>query len=163
VDFGIEQRLGGTPERVQEVLLDPGFIEARSALPKLGDAELLECTRTGSTARLRIRLRFIAELSPAVTAVIDPKKLTWVDDATFDLAAHRAEHRIEPDNYADRLRSDYTSVLESDGSHTRRVLQGVVKVKMMLVGGKVEGAIVSGLTEYAAAEAELIDTWLARG
>lgn len=162
MDFVIEQRLRAIPERVQDLLLDPEFVAARSALPKLGDAELLECTRTGNTARLRVRLRFTAELSPAVTAVIDPKKLTWVDDATFDLAAHRAEHRIEPDNYADRLRSNYASVLAPDGSETRRVLQGIVKVKMLLVGGKVEGAIVSGLTEYAAAEAGLINSWLAR-
>lgn len=163
MDFSIEQRLSGPPDRVQDLLLDPDFIAARSELPKLGDSELLECTRDKTTARLRVRLRLTADLSPAVRAVIDPKKLTWVDDATFDLAAHRAAHRIEPDNYADRLLSTYTSVLDIDGPGTRRILSGIVKVKMLLFGGKVEGAIVSGLTEYAGAESELLNTWLAHG
>lgn len=162
MDFTIEQRLTGPPAAVQDVLLDPEFIAARSELPKLGDAELLECTRDETTARLRVRLRLTGELSPAITAVIDQQKLTWVDDATFDLRARRAEHRIEPDNYADRLVSSYRSVLEPDGTRTHRVLMGMVKVKMMLVGGKVEGAIVSGLREYAVAEAELLNAWLTR-
>ena len=162
MDFTIEQALLGPPAVVQELLLDPEFIAARSKLPKLGEAELLECTRNENTARLRVRLRFTAELSPAVTAVIDPKKLTWVDDARFDLAARHADHTIEPDNYADRLASTYRSVLEPDGAGTRRVLTGMVKVRMLLVGGKVEGAIVSGLREYAVPEAELLNTWLTR-
>ena len=50
--------------------------------------------------------------------------------------------------------------MEGDGS--LRQLRGSVRVKMLLVGGKVEGAIVSGLRDYAAAEATLIDDWLAR-
>jgi len=37
-----------------------------------------------------------------------------------------------------------------------------VKVRMLLVGGKVEGAIVSGLREYAVPEAELLNDWLTR-
>lgn len=162
MDFTIEQSLTGPPGAVQDVLLDPAFIAARADLPKLGDAELLECTRDDATAHLRIRLRFTAELSPAVTAVVDPKKLTWVDDARFDLVALQADHTIEPDNYADRLRSTYRSNLAADGSGTRRVLTGVVKVKMLLVGGKVEGAIVSGLRDYAVSEAELLNSWLGR-
>ena len=162
VDFTIEQRLAGTPGTVQEVLLDPEFIAARSALPKLGDAKLLECTRDATSAHLRVRLRFTAELSSAVTAVVDPEKLTWVDDARFDLARLHADHTIEPDNYADRLTSTYRSVLEPDGTGTRRVLTGMVKVRMLLVGGKVEGAIVSGLREYAVPEAELLNAWLTR-
>gem|GEM_PF-2353811 len=162
MDFSIEQRLAGTPTTVQELLLDPEFIAARSQLPKLGDAKLLECTRNDATAHLRVRLRFTAELSAAVTRVVDPKKLTWVDDARFDLAALCAEHTIEPDNYADRLASTYRSVLERDGTGTRRVLTGTVKVRMMLVGGTVEGAIASGLREYAVPEAELLNAWLTR-
>ena len=162
VDFTIEQALMGRPAAVQEILLDPEFIAARSKLPKLGDAELLECTRDDTTAHLRVRLRFTAALSSAVTAVIDPNKLTWVDDARFDLAARHADHTIEPDNYADRLASTYRSVLEPDGDRTRRVLTGMVKVRMLLVGGKVEGAIVSGLREYAVPEAELLNAWLTR-
>ena len=162
MNFQIEQRLRGTPEAVVSVLFDTDFVAARSSLPKLGDAELLESTRDGSTGRQRIRLRFTAPLSSAVTAVIDPARLTWVDDATYDLAAHTAEHTIFPDNYADRLSCSYRARLEAVDGGTRRVLDGMVKVRMPLVGGKVERAIVSGLEEHAAAEAAVIDEFLSR-
>jgi hypothetical protein len=152
MQFTIEQQLAG----------DPAFITARAALPKLGDAELLESSRDGDTARQRIRLRFTAPLSPAVTAVIDPNRLTWVDDATYDLVAHVAEHRVVPDHYADRLRCSYRATIELGPAGTCRVLVGAVKVRMPLVGGRVERAIVSGLSEHAAAEAELLDEWVAR-
>jgi hypothetical protein len=162
VEFTIEQRLAGEPAAVEGVLLDPGFLVARAGLPKLGDAELLESTRIGDEARQRIRLRFNAPLAPAVTAVIDPNRLTWVDDATYDLAAHVAEHQIVPDHYSDRLTCSYRATLEAVPSGSRRTLAGSVKVRMPLVGGKVERAIVSGLSEHAAAEADLVNEWLAR-
>jgi hypothetical protein len=162
MQFTIEQQLAGEPAAVEAALFDPAFITARAGLPKLGDAELLESSRDGDTARQSIRLRFTAPLAPAVTAVIDPNRLTWVDDASYDLVAHVAEHRVVPDHYADRLQCSYRATLEPAPGGSRRVLAGTVKVRMPLVGGRVERAIVSGLSEHAAAEADLLDEWLAR-
>jgi Protein of unknown function (DUF2505) len=162
VDFTIEQHLAGSPPAVEGVLLDPTFVAARTALPKLGDAELVDESRDGDHARQQIHLRFTGDLAPAVTAVIDRGKLTWVDDATYDLVAHTAEHRVLPDHYADRLSCTYRASITADGAGSRRVLAGSLKVRMMLVGGKVEGAIVGGFRDYAAAEAVLLDSWLGR-
>jgi len=162
MDFVIEQQLPGTPDAVEHVLLDAAFVAARTTLPNLGDPELLESSIDGSRARQRTRFRFTGELSSAVTAVIDADKLTWVDDATYDLETHTAEHRVLPDHYADRLHCSYRATIAADVRGSRRALDGALKVKMLLVGGKVEGAIVSGLREYAAAEAELLADWLRR-
>ena len=163
MDFVIEQRLAGPPAQVQDALLDPAFVAARVELPKLGDAELLGLDRDTTSARLRVRLRFTGQLTPAVTAVVDAGRLTWVDVASFELGAFRAEHRIEPDHYANRLSCAYSSELEAVDTGTLRTLRGSLKVRMLLVGGKVEGAIVSGLREHAAAEAVLLDDWLMPG
>jgi hypothetical protein len=162
MNFTIEQRLAATPGEVQEILLDPEFVKGRADLPKLGDAELVDAVRDDHSARQRVRLRFTAPLASAVTAVIDPAKLTWIDDATYNLTMHTAEHHVVPDHYGDRLSCTYSVKLEPFDGGTRRVLDGVVKVRMPLVGGKVERAIVSGLEEHAAAEAALIDEWIAR-
>ena len=162
VDFTFEQQLHGVPSAVFDVLLDPGFVAARGALVNLGDAELLESSRDGNRAHQRMRLRFTGDLAPAVTAVIDRDRLTWVDDAVYDVAAGTAEHEVLPDHYADRLSCSYRESVTADGDGSRRILSGRVRVRMMLVGGKVEGAIVSGLREHAVAEAALINEWLAR-
>jgi len=162
MEFELEQRLTGSPDRVLDLLLDREFLAARAELPKIGASELLELSHNGDTARVRVRMRFTGELSSAVTKVVDPEKLTWVDDATFVLASLGARHEILPDSYADRLACRYDDILHDDLGATRRVLTGTVKVRAFLVGGKVEGAIVSGLREYAAAEGDLLNEWLRR-
>ena len=92
MDFTIEVPLAHPPAAVQDALLDPDFIHSTADLPKLGGAEVLECTRNDQTARVRVRYKFTAPLSRVVTSVIDPGNLTWVDDATFDLASCTSEH-----------------------------------------------------------------------
>jgi hypothetical protein len=160
VNFRIEQRITAPLEAVENALLDREFIAATAKLPKLGEPEVLEQQRDGDRVHQRVRYRFTAELSSAVTRVIDPTKLTWVDDARYDLTTHTSRHRILPDNYADRLEASYDVTLEPLGDSTRRVAQGELKVRIPLVGGRVERAIASGLEEHAAAEADLLGTWV---
>ncbi len=162
MDFTIEVSLAHPPATAQDALLDPEFIHSTANLPKLGGAEVLECTRNEHTARVRVRYKFTAPLSRAVTSVIDPDNLTWVDDATFDLAACSSEHVLVPDHYADRLQAHYTSALTPDGSGSRWTLHGSLDVHAPLVGGKVAHAIVDGLREAATAEGVLLDEWLAK-
>jgi hypothetical protein len=162
VDFTFEVLLAHPPAAAQDALLDPDFIHTTADLPKLGGAEVLECTRNAHTARLRVRYKFTAPLSRAVTSVIDPANLTWVDDATFDLAAFRSEHVLVPDHYADRLDAHYVSALTPDGDGARWTLRGSLDVHAALVGGRVAHVIVDGLHEAATAQGFLLDEWLAK-
>jgi len=161
VDFTIAQQLRGSPTAVLDQLLSDEFLAARAELPKLSGSEVLALTRDQTTAHVRVRMRFTARLAPAVTAVVDPDKLTWVDDATYELTERVARHEIQPDHYADRLSCTYEEVLQDAGGETHRTLSGSLKVRAILVGGRVEAAIVSGLREYAAAEADLLNGRLA--
>ena len=159
--FRIEQRIPAPLAAVEAALLDRDFVTATADLPKLGAPEVLEQRRDGDRAHQRIRYRFTAQLSSAVTRVVDPDKLTWIDDATYDLTSHTSRHRILPDNYADRLQASYDVTLEPLGDSTRRVAAGELTVHVPLVGGRVERAIVDGLEEHANAEAELLGRWIA--
>jgi hypothetical protein len=162
VNFRIEQRITAPLPAVETALLDHKFVAATAKLPKLGEPELLDQKREGDRVHQRVRYRFTAELSPAVTRVVDPAKLTWIDNARYDLTSHTSRHRILPDHYADRLQASYDVILEPLGDSTRRVATGEVKVRVPLVGGRVERAIVSGLEEHAAAEADLLFRWVTK-
>ena len=94
--------------------------------------------------------------------MIDPDKLTWVDDARFDLTTLRAEHVMLPDNYADRLESAYVSTLTADGAGTTWTVAGSLVVHAPLVGNKVAGVIVDGLREHAVAQGVVLDDWLSQ-
>ena len=159
--FEIVQDLSASPEALDGALVDPAFLVRMAELPKLGSAEVLTQERDGDVVRQDVRYLFVAELSSAVTRVVDPKKLTWVERSVCDLAAHRTECEIRPDNYGGLLAGRYDAVIVATDGGARRTLTGDVKVKMPLVGGKVERAIVGGLEENAAAQTTLLETFLA--
>jgi len=159
VQFRVEQVLPGTVEQVLAALTDPDYLATIGAA-KVGQPELLEQTREGDTVRQRVRYRFTGHLSPAVTAVIDRDRLVWVDEHVYDLRTATATFRIQPEHYADRFRAGGTETLAVDGEHTRREIEAELTVRWPMVGGMIERAIVSGLEEHLAAEAERISAWL---
>jgi hypothetical protein len=161
MDFTLTQDIGATVDQVEAALTDAGFLATMTDLPKIGRVEVLEQSRAGDSVHQRVRYLFTAELSGAVRRVVDPDKLTWVEDSTSDVAGHSSSYRIEPDNYANLLEGAYDATIVPDGTGARRVATGHVTVHVPLVGGKVERAIVSGLQENSDAQAALIAAWAA--
>jgi len=160
VKFEIVQELAATPDAVDGALVDPAFLVRMAELPKLGSADVVSQARDGDVVRQDVRYLFQAELSSAVTRVVDPKKLTWVERSVCDLATHRTQCEIRPDNYGGMLSGRYDAVIVATDHGARRTLTGELKVKMPFVGGKVERAIVGGLEENAAAQTTLIQDFL---
>ena len=160
--FRIEQRFDAPLEDVEAAYVDPGFLDVLADLPKLGRPQLLDQRMDGDLVHQRVRYAFTGELSSAVTAVVDPAKLTWVEESTLDRRTHRTRFSIVPDHYGSRLECGGEFVLEPAAAGTRRTADGTIKVRFPLVGGKVERAIVSGLEEHAAAEVQAMARWLSR-
>jgi len=159
--FLIEQRFGHDAASVQAALLDLAFLARMGELPRLGGPEVLGRSEEGGAVTMRVRYAFAGHLSSAVRRVVDPARLTWVEESSTEVATGRASFRIVPDHYGAMLRCAGTFVLTAAGAGCRRVAEGELRVSVPLVAGKVERAIVSGMEEHAAAEADLIDIWLA--
>jgi len=160
--FRIEQRLAAPVAQVEATLLDPAWYETITASPAVWAPELLEATEgDGERVGLRVRYRFRGTLNAAASKVVSPAKLSWVEVSTLDRGSHSIDLRVEPDNYADRLRFTGSAVLQPDGDATTRVLDGDVRVKVLLVSGAVEGAVVSGLREHAAVEEGVFSAFIA--
>jgi hypothetical protein len=160
VHFTVEQTLPGTIDAIIAALLDPAFVTGLGALANLGPPEVLEQRRDGDLVVQRVRYRFTGSLSPAVTRVIDPRKVTWVDETTYDLRARRASFHIVPDHYAGKLRCSGTHAFTAHGDATVRTIETELTVKVPLVGRAVERAIVSGLQDHLDAESDLLAKWL---
>lgn len=149
----VVQHVPGDVDEVIAVLLDPTFLDELGELPKIDRPSLLSDERDGDVVVRRVRYRFTGDLSGAVTAVIDPAKLTWVEEARFDLRARTATFQIVPDHYGGRLRCSGTQRFTPG---TDRVIDGEVKVSYPIVGRTVERAVLSGLEDHLAAEGELL-------
>jgi len=162
VRFRIVQHFDRPLGAVEAALCDPTFVERMAGLPKVGRVELILHNVVGMTVHQQVRYAFAGELSSAVRRVVDPARLTWVEDSMTDRTTHVSTFRILPDNYAALLHCQGTFSLTSEGDGTsRRVAEGDLNVSVPLVGAKVERAILSGLEEHAATEVGLVNGWTA--
>lgn len=166
--FELTQRFAAPVADVADAFCDPGFYELLADSPKLGRPEVLgrEADAGGERVTMRVRYRFTGDLSSAARAVLDPSKLTWVEEAVHDLVANRVSFVLHPDHYADRFRCSgrYSLVAaDDDPNATVRHTEGEVKVKAPFVAGAVERAIVSGLREHLDDEVALLDQFLSAG
>jgi hypothetical protein len=160
--FRLEQLFSAPRPAVEAAFIDPALLAELATLPQLGRPELLALVDDGDTVRRQVRYAFTGQLSPAVTAVVDPRRLTWVEHSELDRRTHRSVFRIDPDHYADRLRCSGSIGLEADGDVTRRVAEGDLAVRFPFGAAKVERAIIAGLRDHAAAEARVVQSWLDR-
>jgi len=158
--FQAQQTLDGSVAAVEAGLTDPGFYESLQDLTKVGAPEVVDTTRTADHVVQRVRYRFVADLPGAVTAIVDPARLTWIEAGHYDLTAHTSTHDIQPDHYADRLAGSYACTLVPDGSGSRRTVTGEISVHAALVHGRVEKVIVEGLQDFATEQAEHLNRWL---
>lgn len=162
MDFTVDQVYAAGGDALARAYADPALYDTLVGLPKLSAPEVLDHEVEGATVRLAIRYRFVGELSAAVTAVVDPRKLTWVERSEHDLAARHIRYRLVPDHYPDRLQSSGTcAITDRTNGGSVRTVTGRLKVKALVVGGAVERAIVSGLREHLAAEVPLVDSFVA--
>jgi hypothetical protein len=159
VRFELRQRIAAPVADVADALCDPSYYVALGRAPKLGVPEVLGREANGDEVVMRIRYRFSGTLSSAAKAVLDPEKLTWVEESHHDLAARTVRFELHPDHYGDRFscRGSYRLVADpADDAATIRTAEGDVKVRAPLVGSSVEKALVSGLREHLEAEADIV-------
>jgi hypothetical protein len=161
VDFTLTQEIPAPVDAVDGALVNPEFLTRMAELPKLGSAEVVSNDRDGDTMHLQVRYLFQADLSASVTRVVDPSKLTWIEDSTVDLAAHHTTCVIRPDNYENLLEGSYEAAIAASGPGCVRTVTGRIKVHVPLLGGKVEKAIIGGLTENSDAQTHLLTEFLA--
>ncbi len=157
----MEQRFGTDADETARAFTEPELYAGFADLSKVSVPEVLGCESDGDVVRLRIRYRFAGQLSSAARAVIDPAKLSWVDESTHDLARRHVRFALRPDHYGERFRCSGDYRIEPDGDGCRRHATIDVKVSAPFVGGAVERAIESGLREHLADETRVVEAYLA--
>lgn len=160
--FELFQRYAAPVDAVRATCADPDFYAALAGLPKVGAPEVIrrDADADGRRVHLEVRMQFTGDLSAAAKAVIDPRKLSWVDVSDHDLDSGEATFVLKPDNYADRFSCSGSYTLADDGNGgTTRTVRGDVKVRVLLVAGQVENALVSGLREHIEREAPVLEAF----
>lgn len=158
--FELEQRIDAPRDALERALRDPAYYAAIGDMPNLGTPEVLARTESGDELDVEVRYAFIGALSPAVRAVIDQEKVTWVIHTTFRLAEHTARFTVLPDHYRELLTCSGTYRFEESGGGTIERIEGNLEVRFPILGRSVERGILGGLETHVASEARVLGDWV---
>jgi hypothetical protein len=160
VKFSIRQPVAVSPARAMAAYGSPTFYEGRPARDDIEVREVVRHEETPGRVLLEVRFAFTGSVSPAVRAVIDPQKMSWITRTELRLAEGRSGWTVLPDHYSDRLSASGTYRFEETGPGACEVeVEGDLRVRVPIVGRSVEKVIVGDLRAYIADEVAGIADW----
>jgi hypothetical protein len=154
--FSVDHAFPAPPADVAAIWLDPKFHEQLD-LPDLSRPEVLEASTTGTTSVVKLRYEFTGHLDPIAKKLLGNRKLTWLQELTFDTATLRGTLTFAAEADANRLNGEANVTLQSAGDETtRRHVEGDLHVRVPLIGGKAERSIVPGIVRRLDVEGDAL-------
>lgn len=156
--FGFEQRWTATVDDIMATYLDETFWTGIDGFSKMAPPTLLDIERDDAarTALVRLRYKLDVDLPSQASRFIDPDDVAWVQETEWDLTAVTAQVRFLPVQAAGLMRASASIDVRTDGADTVRELRGEFKVKIPLVGGRVEKAVVGDIGTNLEEEADAV-------
>lgn len=102
------------------------------------------------------------ETGSAADQAFGTSRASFVEELEYDVAARSGRWKTIPNLFTERVVNAGTIELASDGSGTRRIVRGDVRVKLFGFGGLVERMIVSEIEKSYAANAKFTREYIAR-
>lgn len=118
----------------------------------------------GATRVSRIRVRPHRPLPPLVQKALGAERFSYVQESAHDDARHTTRWTVLPEVLGDRIACSGTaSVRELPGGRCERVIEGEITVRVALVGGAIEKAVVDELERSYGRGAEVLSRHLRVG
>ncbi len=149
--IAIRQAVAVSPARAVAAYGTPAFYVGRPGRDDIAMVEVVRHDDLGERVLIEVRFAFTGSVSPAVRAVIDPAKMSWVTRTEVRPAEACTSWVVLPDHYPDRLSASGSYRFEEgdDGPDTTIVhVEGDLKVRVPIVGRSVERVIVTDLRQY---------------
>ena len=162
MQFEREHEFAGTVEQVASLMSDPNF-QTMLDLPDLSRPDVVAHDVDGTSHWLTLRYEYIGQLDPIAQKVVGGRKLTWVQDLRIDVATGVGTLGFSADGVGGRADGTATVTITATGDDAcRRRIAGDFRIRIPLVGGKAERAIVPGLERRLDVEAAEVSAELAR-
>lgn len=159
--FRMEHSFDAPRDLVEQAVLDPAFHERLEDLPNVGHRSVVSTTtHDDGTVEQVITYRFEGHLPGPVKSALGGEAVSWDEHATFDPAAHTWTFEVRPHVFAHGFHCEGVQRYMEENDRTVRVIEGELNVRVPIVGGRVEAAIVDGLTESVDAEAQALSDHL---
>jgi hypothetical protein len=155
-----EHLFDASPSAVVDAMLDPEFVPELRGLPAVGSVEVVAQETDGPVRRLSVRLEYVGAVEGIAAKVLGPTAPSWVQSYEFDRGSCRGTLVITPDVHASLFDCSAEIDVTPSPQGARRVVNGTLKVRLPLVGGKAEQALGPPILERIDHEAELLRAWL---
>lgn len=148
-------------DAVELAVISPDLAERLArALPPIEAIEQVEHTLVDGALRRAWRYRANAPIPAFARGAITKEMLAWVETSDYSLADHASRWSIDPN-----VKPDWKRFFRADGTYrltrrpegrTARTVEGVVEVKVAMVGPIAERIIVAEVRKTFDAEASVL-------
>jgi len=161
VQFEREHEFASTVERVATLMSDPAF-QGELDLPDLSRPTVVAHDVDGAAHRLTLRYQYVGQLDPIAQKVVGGRAITWVQDLVLDVVSGTGTLGFSADGVAGRADGSATvTITPTRDTSCRRRIRGDFRIKIPVIGGKAERAIVPGLERRLDVEAAALAAALA--
>jgi hypothetical protein len=160
MQLSAHHHFAATPEEVASAMVAPELVVQLVEVTDVGSVEVIDHGADEHTRWISARLTYNGSLDPIAARVLGSAQPTWVQ--TYRLAATgRTGHLdITPDHHGSLLQCHADIKLEPATVGTDRALRGELAVRVPLLGGRAERALMPAILARIDAEAVLLDRWL---
>lgn len=151
----VESVLPVAPPRAWELFESDAFRERLKARAQLS-SEVLSTRKEGEVEIKRQKFRSGNELPTVVAKLLGASHLSYEQETRFDPAASRLAWTVSLPMLGDRVRVAGTTTITPTPEGCRRVVDGVCEVKVALVGGQIEKAVVAEFEKSMARAVDIV-------
>src|SRR5688572_6887655 len=151
--FTLEHTFAAPVDAVEKASNSREYQDMLDDLPNLGKRKVTSLEERPDGSMHRVTHYTLGAQLPAPVVAVLGQSATWDEVADYDPATHTWTFEIKPHVLGGRLKCRGSYRFEGAGEKTTRVVDVDIKVKVPLVGGRVENEIKKGLVETMDAEA----------
>lgn len=163
MELMVRHHFGAPPERVATAMASPEVITRLVGITDVGSVEIIDQGSDATTTWISARLTYDGSIDPLVARVLGSDNPTWVQTYRLSTTSLSGRLEIDPDHHASLLRCHADIQLTPSGTGTDRALRGELVVRVPLLGGRAERALMPAILARIDAEAMLLDRWLSAG
>jgi hypothetical protein len=159
VKLAARHKFAASPDAVCDAMGDADFY-AGLRLPDVDPPELISRTGEGDRVDVHVRFRYTGKLDPIARRIVGSDHVSWIQQLEINRATHSCALKVVPETGAIPVSCTGTFVLHDEAGGCLRVLDGDLRVRVPLIGGRAERSLAPGITRRLDLEAEALDRYL---
>ncbi len=160
VKFDFTQSFDASTADVLDAYTDSEFWSGIEDLTATSVPSVLDVRRNGDRITVELRYQLVVDLPSEAARFIDTSSVTWVEASEWDLRSATSQTRFLPDQAARLMTATAESRLIDTASGSKRAVSGELKVRIPLLGSRIERAIIGGIGDHLDEEVTAIEKFL---